>query len=534
MHGARSIPAPKGRLGDRPLGALLASGRARRATVVISLCERERGGDITLVQGRVLRATVSGDLDAHFLGTILFERGILSDADLGHSLEEMSRTGKLHGTVLLERALATPAQIAEALAEQTRRRVLDLFALGGDATYDVREHVTPSHAARDHGRPTVDPWPLVFRGLCLHPQPELVSAAVQRLAGMVRLHDLRVVDELVLDRRERAFCETLARHPAPASELVAESGLPRERAELLVYVLALGRHLERSPVDVLGPAQLGAAGVRARAVLAEGQSPHALLGIPEDASGEAIRAAFFRLARVWHPDRLPAALAEVRPDCDRLFSQMTEAFRVLMERPLPASTDAAPPPPSRGRGALASLPPPTITMTDVDRALSRGDFDKAARLASELVRTGAHGPSARAVVAMCEAAGVSASFADVEHAVRALDKVLAGDPECVRALFYRGVLLKRVGRVDAAVRDFRRIVRLDPQHVDAQRELRLADIRTKGGSGEHKAAVPASHTRRAGDRRHDDPPSKSGGHPPSHPGPGSGLRALLAKVVGRT
>jgi tetratricopeptide (TPR) repeat protein len=389
----------------------------------------------------------------------------------------------------------------------------------------------------------VDPWPLVYRGLCLNPRPDLVRGAVERLDGLLRLRDMRVLDELRLEPDERALCEELGARPTAVADLLGDERVPRARAELLLYVLALGRHLERTAADVVGPTQLGASGVRAHATACADRAPHVCLDVAEDATGEEIRAAYFRLARVWHPDRLPPALADVRPACEEVFAKMTDAFRVLMEKPLatellrePVSRDSAAPP--SGRPPLVSLPPPTVTMTDVDRALSRADFAKAGRLASALIRTGAHGPAARAVVAMCDAAGANASFDQVDSAIVALDKILGGDPECVRALFYRGVLAKRVGRIDAAVRDFRRIVRLDPDHVDAQRELRLADARARSSSGEQTAATsptadasrPALHARRVSDRERTDLEPLPG--PP--PRPGSGLRALLAKVVGRS
>jgi hypothetical protein len=540
MLGARSIPVPKGRLGTRSLGALLCSARARRATALLSLEEGERKGEIVFVQGRVLRAVTSEP--ASYIGALLCKRGVLDPRLLGDTLEEMHRTGRLHGQILLERKLVTPAQLSEALAEQTRHRILHLFSFCDQATYQVSELSAPSSSARDHGRPTVDPWPLVYRGLCLNPRPELVRGAVDRLDGLLRLRDMRVLDELRLEPAERALCEELGTRPTAVADLLGDARVPRPRAELLLYILALGRHLERTAADVVNPAQLGASGVRAHAAACAERAPHACLDVAEDATREEIRAAYFRLARVWHPDRLPTALADVRPACEEVFAKMTDAFRALMEKPLatdalrePMGRDSAAPP--SGRPVLVSLPPPTVTMTDVDRALSRADFQKAGRLASALVRTGAHGPAARAVIAMCDAAGANASFDQVDGAIASLDKIIGGDSECVRALFYRGVLAKRGGRIDAAVRDFRSVLRLDPTHVDAQRELRLADARARSASGaqtgtNHPAtdAPRAPHARRASDRdRTDLEPLPA---PPHQPG--SGLRALLTKGVRRS
>jgi hypothetical protein len=74
-------------------------------------------------------------------------------------------------------------------------------------------------------------------------------------------------------------------------------------------------------------------------------------------------------------------------------------------------------------------------------------------------------------------AGTFTDAEGLELAHGMLDRLLTGDPECTRALFYRGQIAKRLGRGDAAARDFRKVVRLDPTNLDAQREARLHPVR---------------------------------------------------------
>ena len=63
-----------------------------------------------------------------------------------------------------------------------------------------------------------------------------------------------------------------------------------------------------------------------------------------------------------------------------------------------------------------------------------------------------------------------------------LDEILASEPCYERALFYRGMLLKRSGRRDAAISDFRMAAALDDgRRLDAVRELRLETTRSKRG-----------------------------------------------------
>jgi hypothetical protein len=80
---------------------------------------------------------------------------------------------------------------------------------------------------------------------------------------------------------------------------------------------------------VKGPAELGVAGIRRRAAGLATETPFETLGLVEGASAEAARAAYFRLGRLWHPDRLPRDLEEARADVERIYQHMTETHAVL-------------------------------------------------------------------------------------------------------------------------------------------------------------------------------------------------------------
>jgi tetratricopeptide (TPR) repeat protein len=108
-------------------------------------------------------------------------------------------------------------------------------------------------------------------------------------------------------------------------------------------------------------------------------------------------------------------------------------------------------------------------MREVDEALARADFVRADALARALARTVMDGPSARAVVAWCEAeAGAS-----IERAIAALERILSGDPQCARAIYYRAKLNARRGHLADSIRDYRRLLRIAPQYEGAREEMRL-------------------------------------------------------------
>jgi tetratricopeptide (TPR) repeat protein len=63
--------------------------------------------------------------------------------------------------------------------------------------------------------------------------------------------------------------------------------------------------------------------------------------------------------------------------------------------------------------------------------------------------------------------------------VAALDRAVLKERESVSIRFYRGQVLNRLGREEEALRDFRFVLRREPGHVDAARELRLHDMRKR-------------------------------------------------------
>jgi hypothetical protein len=68
----------------------------------------------------------------------------------------------------------------------------------------------------------------------------------------------------------------------------------------------------------------------------------------------------------------------------------------------------------------------------------------------------------------------------------------------LRVRWYRGQLLKRLGRERQAIEDFRLIVERDPRHVDAQRELRLFDMQRGRKSSSDAPVERRSETQASG------------------------------------
>jgi len=62
---------------------------------------------------------------------------------------------------------------------------------------------------------------------------------------------------------------------------------------------------------------------------------------------------------------------------------------------------------------------------------------------------------------------------DVAISINDLTVILMGQPECEDALYYRGLLNKRIDREKAALRDFVTVAKLNAGHMGALTEIKL-------------------------------------------------------------
>jgi Tfp pilus assembly protein PilF len=119
--------------------------------------------------------------------------------------------------------------------------------------------------------------------------------------------------------------------------------------------------------------------------------------------------------------------------------------------------------------------------TDFQKAeicLKRNDIVQAESFCKKAVEADPVQADYHALLAWLEALKPSHQDAQsTEAAISKLGKALGMNPKCERAYFYRGMLYKRLKQEAAAVKDFRRSFELNPKNIDAQREVRLSEMR---------------------------------------------------------
>ncbi len=521
MQGSfRGAPTATGTLAKTPLAHALVYSRNRRLTGSFELeSGRDEQGTIHFWRGRIV--SVQTHPVAGHLGTIAYQLGWIDGPTYEASLAAALGDRDQSIDVLVRSGALTPAQRGAAILELVCRQVAQLFELPAAASFAFYER-----RPGDEEPPwLVDPFAPVWRAIR---HREGIDGQVRDVLARFGQVPFRMVNEAPvadagLESAERTVCDTLSSGLATFEELRRATPLAEPIVDRLLYLLIVTKCIEPAgatpsltpppqpiaslppptpsmrppsflrlsaippprasvpppstrsfpppssvPAAGAGPSDLGGAGIVARANAIELEEPFQVLGVVETASPEAVRTAYFGLSRLWHPDRLPAELVSYRPYAERILARLTAAHHTLAD-------------PDARRAWLASRPkkerPREEVLREIDHLLSKGDFVAAEQTATELVPEG--DPERRAVSAWARARGGGAPEPIVRAALVDLDRAVNADNSCERAFFYRAMLHKRLGNIPLAFRDFVRVTHLDPRNLEAQREVRIMEMRSR-------------------------------------------------------
>jgi len=203
-----------------------------------------------------------------------------------------------------------------------------------------------------------------------------------------------------------------------------------------------------------------------------------ILGLHLEATREQVKAAFLDLVKVFHPDRLPPKLAELLPQTTAIFDSLREAQEYLLDDERRAAH-------ARAMAAAANGPPVRDQSEAAEAyrageaALRRRDHAAAEAAFAESYRLY---PRAHVLAARAWAIYMDPNRkVDAATARAMMVDALKEDPACDRAHYQLGVIARVEGDVERAERHFREALRSNPRHLEASQELRLIEMRKRGG-----------------------------------------------------
>jgi tetratricopeptide (TPR) repeat protein len=238
-----------------------------------------------------------------------------------------------------------------------------------------------------------------------------------------------------------------------------------------------------SPAAAPAPAAAGAPGadeipaLRELATKMKEQNHFERLGIAPDAQGPAVKIAYFKLAKLYHPDTLPPGAP---PELEKLkadiFAYIGDAYRTLSD--------------DKSRAAYIEelkSGPDAGQQVDVEAILKAEElfrkagllvkakrFADAVKVLDEAIQLNAEEPEfyawrgyARFFTHTDKKVGYQEAYKDIQLCLKKNDRVAT-------AHYHLGVLAKLCGDNTGALKHFQRTVELQPGHIDAQREIRMA------------------------------------------------------------
>jgi tetratricopeptide (TPR) repeat protein len=201
------------------------------------------------------------------------------------------------------------------------------------------------------------------------------------------------------------------------------------------------------------------------------------LGLTEQADGGAAKLAYFKLARLYHPDTLPpGAPPELEKLKAEIFGYIGDAYRTLTDDKSRKDYIEQ----LKG-GAEGQAEVDVVAILQAEERFKRGTvFMKARKYAEavtifdEAIQLNAEEPEFyawRGYAKFCAAADKKAAQPE---AFREIQVALKKNDRCAPAHYFLGVMAKTLGDSANALKHFRKTVELQPDHIDAQREIRMA------------------------------------------------------------
>ena len=500
------------------------------------------------------------------LGTLLVEFGYLDEATCASSHAESAQTKSLHGQYLVQRGAIDTNILNRALRSQLLLK-LQWFCCQPVATaygfYEQQDFLSRWAGDGISISPLLVLWDLIRTSANL---PGL-SERTQRYESRVLVLDSRaILNAFGFETAERRLLNVLRDEPQTLQDLRALNLVTEPVLQRLLYVLNLTRHIglaqdaERatplgvglgleSSVELLtvrrplasrpnagtteraAPTRVTGAGAEHRSAapsdprreweitekrrvissMTEGFDSYdyyELLGVPRDATAEQIQTAFFEAAKRFHPDKLGAELADLRVSSARLFARMSEARQTLTEPRLRQLSDA-----KLGHGvAHVDEEEEQKRIHEIINAAT--SFQKAEVLLKKRMLAAAEKEARRAHESDPGQADYLALLAWINankpespgllpESLAQLNMAVAMSPENDKIRFYRAQVLSRLGRTKEALTDYKFVVTKNPRNIDAQRELRLSDMRKSQVS-------PPTPTAESVPQRSNAPQSKGG------------------------
>jgi curved DNA-binding protein CbpA len=229
---------------------------------------------------------------------------------------------------------------------------------------------------------------------------------------------------------------------------------------------------------------------------AQKQNHYEFLGLAAPSTDAAVRAAYMRLAREYHPDRVSGVLAQdegLKSKVDTLFKRLGEAQAALAtneargtyDRALDALGEGGGAPTQAGKKQRRPLEAKNAFLM-AETFFKKKDYKQAEAHYRQAAMFDDQDPKILCALAWCVYMNPDHPEASRTSDAKKRFNELVNQHRHADAAYRLGLILRKANDEGAAQRQFALAHKLDPHHMEAEREVRLTDMRHKKAEDERK------------------------------------------------
>lgn len=527
-------PDADGSLRKIPFANLLIYLRERNLTGTVVFDHTAGPVAISVRRGTPFKA--SSHAQEAWLSSVCLDLALVPESKLRETWELAHDNKRLHGQVLIDYGVFDRDALLRALGIQLERKIAWLASLAKDTRFRFFQSKDLLSSYGGVEEPDVASARLVWVALRQAPPWAHIEKSMAKFsAALLKLAPTADLASFGLGEAELAIVDSLRQSSQTLSELASRRLIEPSLLAPLVYGLLVTKQLELGRAEGTNT-ELSASGVTnvsavftpqtasvapssmrtpsaaplaatplsseheelrrelaERNRLASSQNYFAMLGVEQHADKTSIDDAFFKLAKRWHPDKLPRELAHLRSDVATLFSMISEAHTTLSNEKKRESYMRLVADGGATLDDQALIRDVVDASTEFQKAeihLKRRDFSAAEEHAKRALALDPDNADHIALIAHLEIQREGDS-PRIKELILELDRAVSKNNRNTKTFYYRALAYKKLGRSNDAMADFRKVAELDPDHVDAAREVRLHQMRSSKPGGLEQAA-PAS------------------------------------------
>jgi CheY-like chemotaxis protein len=507
---ANGAAALQGSLEQLPVAELIHHLHGMRATGVLDLRHGKKKKQVQLRDG--VPEAVRSNLMLETLGHLLVASGTITEDVLDACVKRMKTSGGLIGQILLASRMLDEEDLARALRRQADEKLFELFTWrAGTYQFHDRARLKGANALYLNRSPA----DLLVHGVLERMPRDVIEARLAERAHFVAVPGGSRFYQFQGARLDLQGQALLAQ--VDGRKTVAQLAAPSERARRVLYVLIALELVELAeaprepaaqPTRHVAPATAALREVRRNvqgseervattesalrvelsglAAQLRRENPWQALGVAPDAGDERIRAAYTELAKCTHPDRCVGASAATRKLAEELFAHAATAYDAIRDAGARAGWFQ-----QRKQNELdEAAREESERAVHAEREFTRGEGLLRARRPAEALS--AFRNAVEAYPEECDY-HVYLGWAHyqlapdapgrIDEAIKLVMKGRRLAPDRRTPYLFLARLCQAAGQIDNAEKMYARAIQLDPDCLEAQRELRLVRMRQDKARG---------------------------------------------------